>query len=322
MPERTRSVLTRAAELGVPPLLLSASPWAIRPELLGWVAEAARFPEATDVAATTEAKRKTRAGPGGVAVVPLTGIITPQGSFLSFLFGGAPGGLLAFRESLREAVASPDVSAIVLDVDSPGGLVDLVPETAAEVRAARDVKPIVAVADTQMNSAAYWIASQAKELVATPSGDAGSIGVYRMHVDWSGNNAMNGIKVSHVHAGLHKVDGNPDEPLNSEVMADWQADVNDVYDTFVADVAAGRKTSRKAVLEGYGQGRTLNAKRALEAGLVDRIDTYENVVRGLLGTSIDRQQAQALNEEPDDELVGDRPPVLDASAALAALYLS
>lgn len=279
----TRDVMAIADRLGVPPLLLTGGPWAIRPDLLGWMAEAARFPER--VAGPVQAAATATQAPvaRGVAVIPLTGIITPQGSFLSFLFGGAPGGLQSFRETLREAVASPDVYAIVLDVDSPGGLADLIPETAAEVRAARNIKHITAVADTKMNSGAYWIASQASEIVATPSGVAGSIGVYRMHVDASGLNAQMGLKVTYIHAGEHKVDGNSDEPLSGNAQADWQSNVDDIYEMFVADVAAGRRVSEGTVLDAFGQGRTLNARRALQAGVVDRVDTYEAVVTGLLG---------------------------------------
>lgn len=311
MPDRSsRDVLTGAARLGVPPLLLGGGPWAIRSDLLAWVAEAARFPEHTGPAqAARPAARQPRTG---VAVVPLTGIITPQGSFLSFLFGGAPGGLLAFREALQEAVSSPEVGTIILDVDSPGGLVDLVPETAAEVRAARDVKDVIAVADTQMNSAAYWIASQASTVVATPSGDAGSIGVYRVHDDLSGLNAQIGIKVTYIHAGDRKVDGNPDEPLSPTAIADWQADVDDVYELFVADVAAGRGVSEATVLSDFGEGRTMNARRALDAGLVDRIATFDEVVGELLGQV--PEGAHATDPVP--------PKLASGAQQLAALFLS
>src|SRR5262245_31629619 len=58
---------------------------------------------------------------GGVAVLPLTGVITPRPSFLSLLFGGG-GGLEGFRSQFREALASEDVAAILIDIDSPGGL--------------------------------------------------------------------------------------------------------------------------------------------------------------------------------------------------------
>lgn len=292
-----RGVLTRAAEAGVPPLLLSGSPWAIRKDLLARVIEAARFPEAATFAASSARRTAAEQPVRPVAVIPLTGIITPQGSFFDFLFGGAPGGLLGFRAAFDEAMNSPDVEAIVIDVDSPGGLIDLVPETAQHVRDARGSKPIVAIADTLMASAAYWIGAQADELVITPSGYAGSIGVYRMHIDESALNERIGIDVTYVHAGRYKVDGNPDEPLSDEALADWQQNVDDAYAAFVDDVAAGRGVSAQTVIDTYGEGRVLNARRALEAGLVDRIDTYEATVARLRSGTDTGSSTSALAEQ-------------------------
>ena len=283
-PSRTavRDLYTQAAASGVAPLLLDGSPWAVRPDLLPQLAHAARMPAMAGF--TTKAADAPASQPvAGVAVIPLTGIITPHGSFFDFLFGGG-GGLVGFRDAFTEAVNSPDVSAIVIDVDSPGGLVDLVPETAAVVRAARGTKPIVAIADTLMASAAYWIAAQADEIVSTPSGYAGSVGVYRVHQDWSKFNEEFGVAVTYVHAGRYKVEGNSDNPLDDEAREQWQSDVDDAYALFVADVAAGRGIDAATVIANYGEGRDLNATRALEAGIVDRIATYDDVVAGLLGT--------------------------------------
>jgi signal peptide peptidase SppA len=292
-----RGVLTRAAEAGVPPLLLSGSPWAIRKDLLARVVEAARFPEAASFAVNAAARRTTTESDqpvGKVAVIPLTGIITPQGSFFDFLFGGAPGGLVGFRAAFDEALHSPEVEAIVIDVDSPGGLIDLVPETAQHIRDARGSKPIVAIADTLMASAAYWIGAQADELVITPSGYAGSIGVYRMHIDESALNEKIGIDVTYIHAGRYKVDGNPDEPLSDDARADWQQNVDDAYAAFVDDVAAGRGTTAENVISTNGEGRVLHARRALEAGLVDRVETYEATVSRLLGAGATSMSTAAL----------------------------
>jgi signal peptide peptidase SppA len=284
---RTASeMLMQAADAGVAPLLLGGSHWAIRQDVLPRIASAMRLQtDALTVSRRAESPTPQTA-PSGVVVIPLTGIITPQGSFLSMLFGGAPGGLLAFREQFRAAMASPDVSAIVIDVDSPGGITDLVTETATEIRAARGQgKRIVAIADTQMASAAYWIASQADEIVATPSGSAGSVGVYRIHQDWSVANAQMGIAFSYIAAGKYKVEGNPDQPLDEAARAAWQADVQDAYDMFVADVAAGRGVSAETVIADYGEGRSMNAQRALDAGLVDRVATFDEVVSGLLASA-------------------------------------
>lgn len=297
MPDRSRTaardLLTQAAEAGVAPLLLAASPWALRKDLLPLVLEASRLPVVAGLT-TRAAAPSGQPVTAGVAVIPLTGIITPQGSFFSFLYGGAPGGLQAFRDAFNEAVNSPDVSAILIDVDSPGGLVDMVPETHAEILEARGTKPIVAIADTQMCSAAYWIASAADEIVATKSGYAGSIGAYRVHEDYSRFNSDMGVDVTYVHAGKYKVEGNSDEPLGADGLQKWQQDVDDAYAMFVADVAAGRGIPTQQVIDDYGEGRTLNAQRALDAGLVDRIDDYDAVIGALLGRPSDSPSARAL----------------------------
>jgi hypothetical protein len=140
-------------------------------------------------------------------------------------------------------VANPDIGAIVIDVDSPGGLLDLIPETAAEVFNARGTKPIIAVVNTLACSAAYWIAAQADELVSTPSGSAGSVGVYRIHEDWSGANEQMGIDPTYVYAGTYKTEGNPDEPLGDDARAEWQTHVDLIYGEFTTAVAEGRGVS-------------------------------------------------------------------------------
>jgi signal peptide peptidase SppA len=224
---------------------------------------------------------------GAVAVLPLTGIITPRGSFLSMLFGGGGGGLMAFREQFADALTSTDIGAIVLDIDSPGGLVSLVQETAAEIRAARGVKPIVAVCNTLAASAAYWIAAQADEIVCTPSGECGSVGVYMVHEDWSKFNADFGVEPTYISAGTYKTEGNPDEPLSKDGEKAWQEEVDDIYGAFLASVAAGRGITAAQVQSNYGEGRCLLAPRALEAGMCDRLDTLETVVGELLGQEPD-----------------------------------
>jgi signal peptide peptidase SppA len=277
----------QADDIGMPPLTLGRTLWAIREDALPRLIEAHRA-GATGLgiraaAAAPKAARRSsgqRAG-GTVAVIPLTGVITPRYSFLSFLFGGG-GGLLDFRDAFREAVVSPDVGAIVLEVDSPGGIIDLVPETAEEIREARGTKPIIAVANTCAASAAYWIACQADELVVTPSGDVGSVGVYMVHEDWSGWNDQQGVQPTYISAGKYKTEGNPDEPLSDDAKANWQQEVDDLYAMFVDAVAAGRDITPKQVRDGYGQGRTLLASRALAAGMVDRVATLEDVIAELL----------------------------------------
>jgi signal peptide peptidase SppA len=170
-------------------------------------------------------------------------------------------------------------------VDSPGGLVDQIPETAAMIKAGREQKHVVAVANTLAASAAYWLSSQANEIVVSPSGEVGSIGVFAQHRDLSGALEQGGISVSLVSAGKYKTEGHPFGPLESEAREHIQQGVDDYYDLFVKDVASGRGASVKDVTSGFGEGRVLTAARSVKAGLADRVDTLDNVVAGLVRRS-------------------------------------
>lgn len=289
----------------LPPVLpVGRKAWALQDGALHGVLERAKhatmhldntraLASAIPQAATRTLGSATQRAAGAVAVIPLCGIITPRGSLLSMLFGGGRGGLTQFREDFTDAVTSPEIGAIVLDIDSPGGLTDLVPETAAMIRAAKgNGKPIIAVANTLAASAAYWLASQADELVVTPSGEVGSVGVYMLHEDYSGWNERLGVNPTYVKTPRFKAEGNPDEPLGDETLAAWQSEVDDIYAMFVADIAEGRGVSEQTVRAQYGEGRCLLASRALEAGMCDRLGTLESVVGELLG-------APAGAEDPD-----------------------
>jgi capsid assembly protease len=267
--------------------LRSGRPWALMPEYLRTLAMLGSDAELSiglSEAQVEVARSRSRLrSDGSVAIVPLHGMITPKGSLLNLLFGGAPGGLESFRAELTSAAGNSDIKAIVMDVDSPGGLVDQVPETAALVREVRKTKPVVSIANPLAASAGYWLASQATQLVVSSSGEAGSIGVYNVHRDLSAALEQRGIKPTVVSAGKYKVEASPFEPLNSEARAAVQDTVNDYYEMFIKDVARGRGASQQAVRNGYGEGRVLTSQRALKAGLVDAVQTLDEVVGGLAG---------------------------------------
>jgi signal peptide peptidase SppA len=251
--------------------------------------------------------RTTPAGNGGnVATIPLKGVLMPQVSLLAMLFGMGSG-LNTFRSDLRQASGNPDISHIVLDIDSPGGLVDHIPETAAEIRQAASKKPVTAVANTLAASAAYWLGSQASEFVVTPSGETGSIGVYSVHKDLSQMHEAAGVKHTIISAGKRKTEGNPYQPLSSDAAEGIQEAVNDYYQMFTRDVARGRGASTSDVRDGFGEGRTLTAKRAVSAGLVDRIDTLQ----GAVARAVKGEQPKAAflrsqaSDDEDAEVEGD-----------------
>jgi signal peptide peptidase SppA len=136
---------------------------------------------------------------------------------------------------------------------------------------ARGSKPIVAQVNSLAASAAYYIASAADEIVVTPSGEVGSIGVYCMHQDWSKALEQEGIAVQLISAGKFKTEGNPYEPLSADARDAMQARVDEYYDAFVRDVAAGRKVAMKTVREASAKAAWSARSRRSTAGMADKI---------------------------------------------------
>ncbi|MBP3980867.1 S49 family peptidase [Acidovorax sp. JG5] len=181
--------------------------------------------------------------------------------------------------TLEDAMAHPDVHAVLQVYDSPGGEVQGAFEYAQRVHALRGSKPMRAIADGMAASAAYLGASAADEIAVTTTGYAGSVGVVMRHVDFSRALANDGIAVTHIFAGAHKVDGNPFEPLPAAVQAELQGDINELYDMFIQAVATQRGMAADAVRK--TQAATYRGVAAIAAGLADRISTTDQMISEL-----------------------------------------
>jgi signal peptide peptidase SppA len=213
---------------------------------------------------------------GNVAVIPVFGALVQRADMFSELSGAASYQRIA--QTLRGAVADPEIKAIVMAFDSPGGTVPGCEELAAELRMARDVKPLIGVADPLAASAAYWLLSQCTEVVAAPSSSAGSIGVYTIHEDVSELLTQAGIDVTMIFSGKYKVEGNEFEPLSEEAKQFIQQRVDQVGAKFIRDVAAGRGIDEKDVRETFGQGRMYQADELLKRGMIDRIGSLDDTL--------------------------------------------
>jgi signal peptide peptidase SppA len=268
-------------------------PWAILPGTLALIVDILQFRAAGGRLSDEEIEGRVRAastqnGPraqsrgsrakgGAVAVIPVYGPISQRQNIMSANSGGTS--IEGLTQDFRDAMADEDVSGIVFDFDSPGGTIDGVGELAAEIRAARGGdKPIVAQANGMAASAAMWLAAQADELVVTPSGLVGSIGVFTAHEDLSAQAEQDGVKTTLISAGKYKTEGNPWEPLTDEARGHLQELVDSHYGMMIEDIAAGRGVTPAAVRNGYGQGRIVLAKPAKAEGMVDRIDTIDNTI--------------------------------------------
>lgn len=295
---------------------VASTPWAITPEILAVITDLmtyrmagfrlseeeledriGRMPEIPYYGESLQTRAGgARAGQGGaVALLSLYGVIAPRASMVENVSGPSGTGLDSFSSMLQTAVNDDEVGSIVIDINSPGGTIDMVPETGEKIRQARNVKPIYAVANTQAASAAYWLGSQATELVSTPSGEVGSIGVYAAHQDISGELEAKGRKVTMISAGKYKTEASPFEALSDEARAHVQAGVDEAYGWFIDAVGKGRNVKSSVVRDEFGEGRMLSSKRALSAGMIDRVATLEETVaRALRGGSDRRGRASSF----------------------------
>jgi signal peptide peptidase SppA len=223
--------------------------------------------------------RETAITPDSIAVIPITGTLVSRSGYLA-----AASGLMSYSDigdAVEAAALDPRVRGIVLDIDSPGGevggLFDLVERIAALAK--EGGKPIWAIAGETALSAAYAIATASDRIYVTQTGEAGSIGVVAVHVDESGADRMAGLSWTFVHAGERKIDGNPHEPLSTRARADVQADVDRLYDRFVALVARNRNLPPEAVRT--TEAAVYRGDLAVKAGLADRVGTLRQALADL-----------------------------------------
>lgn len=217
------------------------------------------------------------------AIVPVMGTILPRASAMDESSGMFS--LATFRQTLRALVADPDVSAIVMQIDSPGGSVAHLQETSAEIRAARAKKPIGAIADVTAASAAYQLFTQATPGLqfVTPSGQVGSVGVLSMHEDVSRALEAKGVTVSLITSekAPFKAETFPYRPLTDEARAEVQRVVDSYHQDFRQAIAQGRRITVAQVDEQFGGGRMVRAKDAVARGMADEVGTLEDLLRAV-----------------------------------------
>jgi signal peptide peptidase SppA len=216
---------------------------------------------------------------GGVGIIPLYGPIYPKANLMTALSGATS--MEQFSADLDSLMRNDDVENIILDIDSPGGVDSMIPETAQKIREAREVKPIHAVANTMAGSAAYYLASQASSFYASPSGKVGSIGAYIVHEDNSAADEKEGRKITFISSGKYKTAGNEHEPLSLDARDYIQTLVNESHEQFVQDVAAGRGVSVDSVRE-YADGRIFRADTATKMGMIDGVKSLNDLAGDLL----------------------------------------
>ena len=214
----------------------------------------------------------------GVAIIPITGTLVQKSGYMRPTCGMT--GYDGIRANLSMALDDPTVRAIMLDIDSGGGEVAVCFALVDAIYASRGKKPIWAVLSESAYSAAYAIASAADKITVPRTGGTGSVGVICAHVDFSKALAKEGIAVTMIHYGARKADGNEFNPLSTEALERYQADVNAMGELFVKTVARNRKLPVPAV-RGTQAGTFLGAD-GVEIGFADAVMAPDEAFRSLL----------------------------------------
>lgn len=233
-----------------------------------------------------------------LAILPLFGTIFPRANMMTDVSGATSAE--RFGEKFSALVDNPEIGAIVLDINSPGGQVNGIADVANRIFEARGKKPVVAIANHLMASAAYWIGTAADEVVVTPDAEVGSVGVFAVHQDVSQALEQDGIKVTIIKEGKYKIEGNPYEPLSEEARAVIQTRVTEAYDNFISALARQRGVKPDDVRNGYGEGRVIGAQQAIRLGMADRIETFdqtvERVFRQMRGDSLTAPRGRSAKQ--------------------------
>lgn len=207
----------------------------------------------------------------GILQIPVQGVLLHR---FPYQLGGWATGYEYISKALQRGLDDSAVKGIALVVDSPGGMVAGCFELVDEIYAARGRKPIRGFSADHAYSAAFAIISASDRIAVTRSGGTGSVGVLSMHVDYAKMMDDWGVKVTLIHAGKHKVDGNPYEALPETVRARIQARVDKSYAVFVSTVARNRNMSEDAVRA--TEALTYDAQDSVEVGFADAIGSLDD----------------------------------------------
>lgn len=260
-----------------------SQPWAITPASLNVILNIANrnnVPEAITLSKGNKEQGSITSIKNGVAVIPIMGPIFPRASIFNSISGATSVDILA--KELKQSVENDEVKSIILDIDSPGGAVTGIAEFSQMIFDARGKKPITAVVDGMAASAAYWIASAADSVVLSKTSGVGSIGVVTAgykQIEADHNGFME-YEIVSSNAENKRVD-----PSTEEGQSVIRETLDEIESSFVADVARNRNVGIEKVLSDFGRGGLLIGQKALKAGMVDKIDTFESTLISVGGGS-------------------------------------
>lgn len=256
-------------------------PWAIMPTKLIDILSVLQSKQYGDLEKNEDLKaqvdsivnaEKRYAVEGGIAIIPIYGILAKRFNIIMALSGGTSYQLL--EKDINAALLDSEVKALFLDTDSPGGAVDGMTDITDIIYKARNgTKPIMAFANGLMASAAYHIGSAADYVIAANSTtQIGSIGVVMSpHFDLSKKYEKEDIKVTMFYSGRYKVTPNSYTKLSKDDKDYIQGKLDYLYGLFIDAVSKHRNTPADIVNKDMAEGRIFIGEQAIDAGLADEI---------------------------------------------------
>lgn len=263
---------------------LSAQQWAISPDVLAVMGGiAARDLDNLDLSSlglntemvAAKVGKKNAAGVemrDGIAIIPVTGVISKYSSMLENICGGTSHASLA--KYVTAAVEDPACTGIILKFDSVGGQASGTNAVAELIYTARGKKPIKAFVDGNAASAAYWIASACDEIIIDALGFVGSIGTVQTFQFAKKDEEAETLELVSSQSPYKRLD-----PRTKEGKAKYQASLDAMSDVFIGAVAKHRGITPDKVMSDYAQGWSLMGSEAVAAGMADRLGSFEGVFK-------------------------------------------
>lgn len=239
----------------------------------------------------------------GSTVAPdrsLIGVINVSGALVNRPMpgpsGGGPMSYAVLRDTFDELIEDDAVGAIILRLDSPGGMAAGCFDLVDHIYAARGSKPIYALVDDNAYSACFALATACDEIWLSRTGGVGSVGVVAYHYDWSAADEKMGLKPTPIYAGARKVDLSPHMPLSDEARSAAQASIDALYTMFVDTVARNLSIGADAVRA--TEAACFQGQAAVDAGFATRLGTWHDL---LAHVGAERAPSAELPGDPDGD---------------------
>ncbi|EGL2297099.1 S49 family peptidase, partial [Escherichia coli] len=254
----------------------------------------------------------------GIAVLPVSGTLVSRTRALQ-PYSGMTGynGIIA---RLQQAASDPMVDGILLDMDTPGGMVAGAFDCADIIARVRDIKPVWALANDMNCSAGQLLASAASRRLVTQTARTGSIGVMMAHSNYGAALEKQGVEITLIYSGSHKVDGNPYSHLPGDVRETLQSRMDATRRMFAQKVSAYTGLSVQAVLD--TEAAVYSGQEAIDAGLADELVNSTDaitVMRDALDARKSRLSGGRMTKETQSTTVSATASQADVTGVVPAM---